>query len=63
MVSVHKNSLPVWQPTKIAPLEIQHFPFLGPLWRKWMLYSTLNVHVIQHWSMFVRLMHKNASLC
>ena len=22
--------------------------FLGPLWRKWVLYSTLNVHVIQH---------------
>ena len=22
-----------------------------------------NVHVIQHWSMFVRLMQKNASLC
>ena len=33
------------------------------LWRKWVLYSTLNVHVIQHWSMFVRLMQKNASLC
>ena len=35
----------------------------GPFWRKWVLYSTLNVHVIQHWSMFVRLMQKNASLC
>ena len=35
----------------------------GPLWRKWVLYSTLNVHVIQHWSIFVSLMQKNASLC
>ena len=35
----------------------------GPLWRKWVLYSTLNVHVIQNWPMFVRLVQKNASSC
>ena len=26
-------------------------------------YSTLNVDMIEHWSMFVMLMEKNASLC
>ena len=35
-----QNSLPFWKPTKIVPLEIEHLPFLGPLWRKLALYST-----------------------
>ena len=63
LVIVHNNSLPClvahekWFHLKLA------LAVLCPLRSKWELHSTLNVHTIEHRSIFVMLMQKKASLC